>query len=94
MAMLDDIKNVLRVSGTDFDVELNDLIESARQELLLAGVHTALANSNSDALVKKAIMVYCKAEFGFDNQEADRFRKAFDSLKQHLTLSSQYTVVE
>lgn len=94
MAMLDDIKNVLRVSGTDFDVELNDLIESARQELLLAGVHTTLANSNSDALVKKAIMVYCKAEFGFDNQEADRFRKAFDSLKQHLTLSSQYTVVE
>lgn len=94
MAMLDDIKNVLRVSGTDFDVELNDLIESARQELLLAGVHATLANSNSDALVKKAIMVYCKAEFGFDNQEADRFRKAFDSLKQHLTLSSQYTVVE
>lgn len=94
MAMLDDVKNVLRVSGTDFDVELNDLIESAREELRLAGVHSTLASSNSDILVKKAIMVYCKAEFGFDNQEAERFRKAFDSLKQHLTLSSEYTVVE
>lgn len=94
MAMLDDVKNVLRVSGTDFDVELNDLIESAREELRLAGVHSTLASSNSDILVKKAITVYCKAEFGFDNQEAERFRKAFDSLKQHLTLSTEYTVVE
>lgn len=94
MAMLDDVKNILRVSGNNFDVELTDLIASARAELRLAGVDETLANSNTDALVKKAIMVYCKAEFGFDNQEADRFRKAFDSLKQHLTLSADYTVVE
>ena len=30
MALLDDVKNVIRVSGTDSDVEILDLIEAAK----------------------------------------------------------------
>lgn len=94
MAVLDDVKNVLRISGNDFDTELIDLIEAARNELKLAGVDSTLADSTSDSLIKRAITVYCKAEFGFDNGEAERFRKSFDLIKQHLTLSTDYMAVE
>lgn len=43
-----------------------------------------------DPLIKRAITVYCKAHFGWDNPEADRFAQSYIMLKQHLALSAEY----
>ena len=43
-----------------------------------------------DPLIKRAITVYCKAHFGWDNPEADRFAQSYTMLKQHLALSAEY----
>jgi uncharacterized phage protein (predicted DNA packaging) len=94
MPMLTDVKLALRISGTTFDDEINDLIETARQDLILSGVLSSKANDDTDALIKRAILFYCKANFGWDNTEADRLQAAYESIKHHLTLTSEYTTEE
>ena len=90
--MLQDIKDSLRVSGNDLDTEILDLIESAKADLILSGVHKDKVRDN-DPLIKRAITVYCKAHFGYDDSKiVERFEQSYISLKHHLTLSTEYTV--
>lgn len=84
---------MLRVSSAAFDKEITSLIEAARQDLLLSGVAPFKANDDTDPLVRKAIMTYCKAEFGFDNKEAYRFRRSYEDLRNHLTLAGEYNAI-
>ena len=90
--MLSDIKDSLRVNGTDLDNEILDLIESAKADLILSGVNQNKIKDN-DPLVKRAVTVYCKAHFGYDDPKlSERFEQSYISLKQHLTLSMEYTL--
>ena len=43
----------------------------------------------TDGLIIRAITLYCKAEFGFNNA-AEQFRKSYDALKMRLSLSAEY----
>lgn len=92
MAILDEVKDNLRISGTALDTsEIAPLIEAAQADLILSGVTTTKANNANDALIKRAIILYCKANFGFDNPEAERFQSLYNSLKAHLSMSVEYT---
>lgn len=90
--MLNDIKDALRVSGTAMDREIQDLIDAAKADLQLSGVHASKL-VDTDPLIKRAVVVYCKAHFGWDNPEADRFAQSYIMLKQHLALSAEYAEV-
>ena len=90
--MLNDIKNSLRINGNDLDVEILDLIEAAKADLVLSGVHESKVQ-DTDPLIRRAITVYCKANFGYEDPKlAERFQESYISLKHHLTLSVEYTV--
>lgn len=89
--MLNDIKDILRVSGVDLDTEIQDLIDSAKADLELSGVRGEKI-TDDDPLIKRVIILYCKAHFGYDDPKiADRFQASYNSLKYHLTLSGEYT---
>lgn len=90
--MLDAIKTLLRISPgtTDFDVEVQDLIDAAKADLALAGVAVDKI-LDTDALIKRAVGTYCKAYFGYDNPDADRFARSYEMLKTHLALANDYT---
>lgn len=88
--MLEDVKTSLRISGTDLDIEIQDLIDAAKADLQLSGVHKDKV-ADTDPLIKRAIIVYCKAHFGYDDM-GERFEESYVSLKHHLTLSTEYTV--
>ncbi len=91
MAFLNDVKDALRVNGNTLDTEIQDLIDAAKADLRLSGVHPDKIK-DTDPLIKRAIIVYCKAHFGYDDPKvAERFEQAYLSLKQHLTLSNEYT---
>ena len=90
--MLNDVRDALRISGSDLDIEIQDLIDAAKADLQLSGVAAAKI-VDTDPLIKRAVVVYCKAHFGWDNPEADRFARSYDMLKTHLTLSAEYTEV-
>ena len=89
-----DIKTALRISinNTAFDSEIADLIDAARADLMLAGILPAKANDDNDPLIKRAITVYVKANFGWNNPDAERLQQSYDMLKSHLALSQEYTV--
>lgn len=90
--MLQDIKNTLRISGDDLNIEILDLIDAAKADLILSGVNKDKV-IDTDPLIKRAIIVYCKANFGYDDVNmAERFEQSYISLKHHLTLSGEYTV--
>lgn len=91
MALLDDIKPKLRINNDAFDDEITDLIEAAKLDLGIAGVENI---DITDPLIKRAITVYVKANFGWDNPDAERLEKSYTMLKQHLALSGEYNVVE
>lgn len=89
--MLQKVKNALRISSIAFDDEITDLIESAKADLRLAGVY--FDDETDDPMISRAINVYCKANFGMDNPEADRFQDSYIMLKQHLCLAGDYREV-
>jgi uncharacterized phage protein (predicted DNA packaging) len=88
--MIQDIKDALRVSGDDLDTEIQDLIDAAKADLILSGVRKDKV-VDTDPLIKRAIIVYCKAHFGYDDM-GERFAQSYESLKCHLALSTEYTV--
>lgn len=94
MSLLNKIKKSLRVSANAFDEEVQDLIDAARHDLMLSGVSKVKADSDTDPLICRAITVYVKANFGFDNPDADRLQQSYNMIKTHLTLSQEYTPQE
>ena len=98
--MLDDIKLSLRISNTAFDTEINDLIDAAKLDLGISGVEKIETKDEedklivSDPLIKRAVTLYVKANFGWDNPDSERLQESYLMLKQHLSLSGDYNVVE
>lgn len=91
MALIDSVKTALRITTAAFDGEISDLIAAARQDLVLSGVLPAKADSDEDPLIKRALSVYVKAHFGYDNPDHERLLASYDMLKSHLTLAGDYT---
>lgn len=84
--MLEEVKLALRISGNDFDNELIPLIEAAKSDLVLSGIASTCIK-DTDYLIKRAVVNYCKAEFGYDNPDSEKFRNSYESLKKHLSIS-------
>ncbi len=88
------MRQALRISTEGFDDELRALIAAARSDLALCGVLPERAADESDPLIRQAVTVYLRAEFGLGNDDADRYRAAYDRLKIALALSSDYIIGE
>jgi hypothetical protein len=95
MALLDDVRSYLRIdaSDTSFDVEIQDLVGAVQTELIDVGVDPTLVGTATDPLIKKAITTYCKANFGYDTDNAEAFASSYEKLKIYLMNSSTYQVV-
>ena len=92
MTLLDDIREYLRIDATDtsFDREIQDLIDAAQTDLISVGINQTLVMDVTDALVKKAIVVYCKAGFGYDTDNATAFEESYDKIKTKLMNTHTY----
>ncbi|MEG7342558.1 head-tail connector protein [Bacillus cereus] len=88
--MLEVVKKALRVSHNALDDEIDDLIEAARTDLKLSGVSGFKSNDDTDPLIKRAIIMYTKANFIADAKESERFQESYKMLKIHLALAGDY----
>ena len=88
--MLDKVKLALRIKNTTLDTEITDLIEACKLDLSITGVKVI---DETDALIQRAIIVYCKANFGLDNSDSEKYQKSYDLLKEHLALCIDYNEV-
>ena len=84
----------MRLSSTVHDGELPALKHAARAAHVLGGDHEAKANDETDPLIKKAVTTYVKAEFGLDNEDADRLRASYKEQRNGLSLSDSYIAEE
>ena len=87
---LSDIRLRVRSSVDKLDGDIKDLILAARADLVRGGVLPARAADETDPLVKQAISTYVKAEFGLDNDDADKYRASFRNQKIALSMASEY----
>ncbi len=86
-----DARRYVRISHNRHDGEIIDLIGAARADLLLGGIIASKANSETDSLIRRAVFLYVKAEFGLDNDDSEKYRDSYETLKKHLQLSDEYT---
>ena len=86
MALIDDIKQILRITSSAYNTEITDLIATTKADLDLVGL---LKIVETDSLIKRAITLYCKANFGY-NKDSEKYQISYESLRNHLSLSVDY----
>ena len=86
--MLDKVKMALRIVTTAYDDELVDLIAAAKTDLGIAGVTLP---STLDEICERAIITYCKVNFGVPD-DYDKLKRAYDEMKAQLVTATGYTV--
>ncbi len=86
--MIEKVKLALRIKTGAFDNEIEDLISAALADLKLAGI--IVKEDQSDALISRAIITYCRANFG-EPADYDRLKKSYDEQKAQLKTASGYT---
>lgn len=86
------MRAALRISSTSAKIteEIEDCIEACKADLQNDGVKVV---NEKDKLIIRAITLYCKAEFGY-NDKAEKFRQSYDTLKMRLALSGEYNEVK
>lgn len=85
--MLEKVKLALRITTNAFDQELEELIEAAKLDMGIAGV----IPDSLDAIVSRAIIIYCKVHFG-EPDEYDRLKASYDEQKAQLSMATGYTI--
>lgn len=107
MSLLDDVKVALRVGHDATDAEVEDLIAAAVFDMANKGVSVAWLGTNPmdvsftaydidetvlPVMAKRAIVTYAKANYGYDNDDAELFQKSYDSMVCSL-LNSRFNAV-
>ena len=86
--ILDAVKLALRIVTNAFDAELNDLIVAALYDMTLAGISN---QDTSDPLVRRAIITYCRLNFG-QPDDYDRLKRSYDEQKAQMGMATGYTL--
>lgn len=77
MATLDTAKAALRITHTTLDDEITRLIETAKADLIRAGVAEATVTAEGN-LVTEAIVTYVLMTMTEDVNLMDKYREAYD----------------
>lgn len=93
MALLDQVKVACRVASMAYNDELTDLIESGLADLGISDIKAAmLTDTDTDPLIRKAVITYCRMNFGYQDEAAyNRLKASYDEQKSQLLMSSTYT---
>lgn len=85
---LTDVKTALRVKTTAYDDEIASLMDSAVQDLGIAGVEFETV----DDIVATAIKTYCKLHFRqLSDTEYRNTKSSYDEQKAQLSMATGYT---
>lgn len=93
MALIDKVKAACRVTSDAYNDELMDLIDSGLADLGLTDIMASVLESDTtDPLIRKAIITYCRMNFGYQDEAAyERLKASYDEQKSQLLMSGSYT---
>lgn len=84
--MLDRVKLAMRITTDAYDEEFNSLINAALLDLGIAGVSI----TDSDELIRRAVITYCRLHFGSPDDYAN-LKASYDEQKAQLQTATGYT---
>ena len=87
--MLEKIKQSLRIKNNAFNDEIMDVINACKKDLETAGVKNI---DEEDSLIIQAVKTYCKANYGLDNKDSEKYQASYEMQKQKLSLCGDYNV--
>lgn len=89
MALIEIVRQALRIKSEVFDKEIRVLIDTCKRDMAMAGV---LLTDEEDPVFQAACMQYCKANFGQDTEVGTRERwgKCYRALRDSMALSKEY----
>jgi hypothetical protein len=96
MALLDKVKTACRVTSAVYNDELLDLIAAALADMGITDIKPeVLTDINPDPLILRAIVTYCRMNFGYVDELAyERLKASYDEQKSQLLMSSTYSTFE
>ena len=86
--LLNKVRLALRIITNDFDEEITDLINACLLDLGIAGVTN---DSTADPLIIRAVITYCRMNFGDVIEDYERLKASYDEQKAQLGMASGYT---
>ena len=90
--LTDKAMTALRITDDAFCDEVDGLCKAARHDQKLSGVIDAKADSCNDPLVVEAVLTYCKARFGLDNPDSEKYWASYLACERDMLNSQEYTV--
>lgn len=92
MTIIEKVKMALRITTSDFDDEITDLINACLLDLQIAGV-VLPTDETDDELILNAVKTYCKIHFGdvVGVEMLERLKSSYDEQKAQMQMSSGYT---
>ena len=88
--MLEKVKLALRYVDGALDTEIQDVINAAKLDLQRVGVIVPTLDSEIDAQMEIAIILYARWHFDFENDGA-RYQKMYYDKRADLALCEDYT---
>ena len=84
--MLNKIKLALRLTGTTFDMEIQNCIDFVRRDLQDLGV---LYYDDTNPRIINLTTLYAKSVFNFENK-GDWYQKEYERLRNQITMQGDY----
>lgn len=88
--LLQRVKTALRITTNAYDDEISVLIDGAIGDLGIVGV-SAVATT-TDALLIRAVITYCRVNFGSPD-DYERLKRSYDEQKAQLITADGYGIV-
>jgi hypothetical protein len=88
MAVSDDylskIRRAIRRTSSELDIELVDVIEECRLDLISLGVSKEKAEDESDSLILGAVRSFARWKFGVDDASREDYMLMRDELRKRV----------
>ena len=88
--MLEKVRRALRIVDNSLDTEIQDFIDGAKLDLKRVGVIVPMLDSEIDAQMEVAIILYVRWHFDFENDGA-RYKTMYFDKRADLSLCEEYT---
>ena len=72
------VKNGLRIKHDKLDAEIESTIAAAEADLMRMGVAKDVVNDKNNALVNRAICIYCLWQMTEDERLIDKYHRAYE----------------
>lgn len=86
--LLEKVTYAMRIDEDEHSDELEDLIAAAKREIIEAGASQNKVVDDDD-LIRRAIIIYCKAHFGYDDNK-ERFAESFEKMLIKISMLMSY----